>query len=108
MDAIKINGSEDQKRPEESAIQELPGPRIDLTKLSAKLQSKFGTDRFEIYLSHDVYSVKAPGKLSSVSLRCRDVPVRFHILETNTETVTVDGDRRIILLSGDITSAWYL
>jgi hypothetical protein len=36
------------------------------------------------------------------------VPVRFDILETNTKTVTVDGDRRIILLSGDVTSAWHL
>ncbi len=50
-----------------SPFQDLAGHRISLDKLSEKLQSKYGAGAYEIYLMHDVYSVKAPGRLSVVS-----------------------------------------
>jgi len=48
-------------------FQELPNPRVNLTKLSAILRSKFGIGKYEIHLMHDVYSIRAPGRLSLVS-----------------------------------------
>ncbi|KAK3368272.1 hypothetical protein B0H63DRAFT_488176 [Podospora didyma] len=44
--------------------QDLPGPRIRLDKLSAKLRTKFGPGTYKIYLIHDVYSIKVPARLS--------------------------------------------
>lgn len=48
------------------SFQDLPGPRVDLAKLSRKLKSKFGSGEYHIQLMHDVLRIKAPGRLSSV------------------------------------------
>lgn len=58
-------------------LQDLSGRRVSLFKLSAMLQSKFGSGGFEIYLMNDTISVKAPDLLSTVchsssGLACRN------------------------------------
>jgi hypothetical protein len=47
-------------------VQDLSNHRVNLFKLSAMLQDRFGKDGFEIHLMHDVISVKAPAWLSPV------------------------------------------
>ncbi|KAK0723476.1 hypothetical protein B0T26DRAFT_706506 [Lasiosphaeria miniovina] len=49
-----------------SVFQELSQFRIDLDKLCAKLESKFGAGVCTIYLMQDVYTIKAPARLSIV------------------------------------------
>lgn len=69
-----VDGFEDapanlQEQPTEGhgrVSQEIPGPRIDLSKLSTKLKSKFGPTAYQIQLMHDVLRINAPGRLSSV------------------------------------------
>ncbi|KAK0621006.1 hypothetical protein B0T14DRAFT_241251 [Immersiella caudata] len=52
--------------------QDLPDYRISLDKLTEKLRSKFGAGAYEIFLMHDVYTVKAPGRLSATEIaECR-------------------------------------
>jgi hypothetical protein len=46
--------------------QNLPGTRIHLEKLSVRLKMKFGIGSYEIHLMHDVYSIVAPGCLTTV------------------------------------------
>jgi len=49
-----------------SVFQVPPQFRIDLDKLLAKLESKFGAGVCTIYLMQDVYTIKAPASLSIV------------------------------------------
>jgi hypothetical protein len=64
----QLCGTESRTAREDTSasFQDLPGLRISLDKLSAKLRSKFGTGRYQIFLMQDTYSIRAPGRLSMV------------------------------------------